>query len=303
MKLLKHFNIPALLLLAITMLTLKFGFLDRQEGIILALNQWQYFLLVLAAVLVAAGGFFINSVFGFGKDGNPDVSEAKGYNIYIVLNLAGIGLSYYLSNGLEKPMLLSGLFVLAAATMYVYATGLKQMLIVSNIIVALLIALPVIIVPLFMMFPILTLVPEEVRAQFTLLFRIFIDYTIFTFIIGLILSFVNDLANNDTDYNAGLNTLPILLGRGRTIKIVLGLSVIPVGLVLYYANEYLINLIYALGYVLLFILGLLAYFILKLFSAKATKDFIHLESILKLVLLFTAFSIMVITFNIDYVKH
>lgn len=303
MKFIKHFNIPALLLLAIAMLTLKFGFLDRNPDMLQALNQWQYFLLVFASVLVAAGGFFMNSVFGYGKDGNPEISEAKGYNIYIALNLIGIGIAYYLANGVDKAMLLTGVFAMVAFIMYIYATSLKQMTIVSNILVALLVAMPIIIVPLFQLYPILGIVPAETKGLFTTLFKILIDYTIFTFVIGLILSFVNDLSNTDADYNAGLNTLPILLGRDRTVKIILGLTLLPVAGLIIYADLYLLDLIYALGYILLFMLGLLIYFMLKLFGAKTTKEFQHLENILKLVLVFTAFSIMVITFNIAYVKQ
>ena len=303
MKLIKYFNIPDLLILTISLFIIKIGFLDSQAGAAQALNYWQYGLFILAVVLVAAGGFFMNNLFSVGKDTNPDVTEAKGYNIYIALNVVGIGLAWYLGNSVAKPMLLTGTFMIAAATMYFYANGLKQMIIVSNILVALLIALPVILVALFQLYPLIGITGTETTKLISLLFKVLIDYIVFAFVIGLLLTFVNDLTQTDADYNSDVTTLPILAGRARTIKIVLGLTVIPVGMILYYADAHLLDLPYALAYVLLFILGLLVYFMLKLFRAKTAKDFKHLEWILKLVLLFTAFSIMVITYNIGYAKQ
>ena len=185
MKLLKYFNIPELLILAIGMLTFKLGFLDRQAGALQSLSIGHYLLLILATVLVAAAGFFMNNVFGYGKDTNPDVHEGKGYNIYIALNLVGIGIVYYLSNMLGKPMLLTGLYVTAAATMYVYATSLKEMVVVSNILVGLLTGLPVLAIGLFQLYPLMGVATEESKPVLALLFKIFIDYSVFTAVIGL----------------------------------------------------------------------------------------------------------------------
>lgn len=302
MKLIKYFNIPDLLLLAVGMLTLKVGFLDQQPGALQALNLGEYLLLVLATVFVAAGGFFMNNVFGFGKDANPEVTESKGYNIYFALNIIGIGIVYYLANSLGKPMLLTGLYVFAAATMYFYATSLKEMLVANNVITAVLTALPVITVGLFQLFPILGIVPEDAKPMVSMLFTLFIDYSVFTFFVALALGIINDIATTDADYNAGVNTLPILIGRERSAKIAIGLTAIPVVLFVYYADKYLLQLIYALAYGVVFIVGLLAYSIIRLLQAKSAKDFTHIAGVVKLVLLFVAFFSVVLTYNINHVK-
>lgn len=302
MKLVKYFNIPELLILAIGMLTFKVGFLDRQQGALQSLDMGYYLLLILATVLVAAAGFFINNVFGYGKDTNPDISEGKGYNIYIALNLVGIGIVYYLSGMVGKPMLLTGLYVTAAATMYFYATSLKEMVVVSNLLVGLLTGLPVLAIGLFQLYPLIALATEETRALLSLLFRICMDYSIFMAFVGLALSLLYDLANSDADYNQGLNTLPIIIGRGRAAKIAAGLLLLPILMFLYYANANLLNLLYAVAYGLVFVVGLLAYAIIKVFQAKSARDFDHIIRIVKLVLLFASFSIAVVTLNITYAK-
>ena len=296
MKLLKLTGLPNLLLLALSLFVFKYGFLDRQAGFESALNNWQYALFVLACVLIAAGGFFMNTVFGYGKDTNTSISEAKGYNFYIALTLAGVALGYYIANFTGKPMFV-GIFIVAAATMYIYATSLKQTVLISNIVVALLMTLPIVAVGLFTIYPMLNPNNQPLLAT---LFSLMLDYAYFTFALSLLFTFINDLAHADADYNSGIDTLPILLGRARAVKIVLVFTLLPVCMVLYYGNTFLQDLLWAVGYGLLFIIAPFVYFLIKLWSATTEKDFAHLEKVLKLVLFFTALSIAVITLNIQY---
>jgi len=51
---------------------------------------------------------------------------------------------------------------------------------------------------------------------------------------------------------------------------------------------------------LVFIMAPLVYYLLKLWNAKTQKDFEQLETVLKIVLLFTVLSVAVVTFNIHY---
>ena len=55
MKFLKLIRYQNLLMIALMQLIFKYGFLDLQN-IPLALNDWQYLLLILTTVLLAAGG-------------------------------------------------------------------------------------------------------------------------------------------------------------------------------------------------------------------------------------------------------
>jgi 4-hydroxybenzoate polyprenyltransferase len=290
----KLFNIPALALLAVCMFAFRYGFLIQQPGFTPALNGWQYALLVLSCVLIAAGGFLINNTFGVGREHKAQLTEATVYNLYIALNIVAAGIGYYIANIGEKPMYL-GIFVVAAATLYLYATSLKQTFLISNILLALVMTLPLVAIGIFNIYYVLS---PETFALTRLMFEVLLDYIVFGFVINLILTFINDLANTDADYNAGLSTMPIVLGRARAVKIVLGFTLIPVALVLYYCQSHLLNLPVALGFVLLFVCGPLVYMLIKLWGAGSRKDFTHLEGLLKLVLLSTALSIVVITLTV-----
>ncbi|HRA72849.1 MAG TPA: geranylgeranylglycerol-phosphate geranylgeranyltransferase, partial [Flavobacterium sp.] len=187
LKLIRYQN---LLMLALMQLIFRYGFLELQN-IPLALADWQYGILVLATVCIAAGGYIINNIFDVQTDteNKPEnvivgkfISETKAYNLYIGFTVIGVAMGFYLSNVIEKPSFAS-IFIVIAATLYFYATSLKQSLLIGNFIVALLLSFSVIIIGIFDLFPI---TDEENRPVMGLLFSILLDYAIFAFIINFI---------------------------------------------------------------------------------------------------------------------
>jgi 4-hydroxybenzoate polyprenyltransferase len=295
-----------LLMLAFMQLIFRYGFLKLQK-IDLALSDWQYGLLVLSTVLIAAAGYVINDIFDQETDRNnkptkvivgKSISENKAYNIYAVLNVSGVAIGFYLSNVIMQPNF-AAIFILIAATLYIYATSLKQMLLIGNIVVALLLALSVIIIGVFDIFPAIHSGNQEIMAS---LFSILIDYAIFAFMINLLREIVKDLEDFNGDKQQEMKTLAIVLGIQKTSKLVFILSFIPIIALLYYVNNYLVsnNLIIATIYSLLFILGPLLYFSIKIWNVTSKTDFTILSKVLKWILFFGILSILIITLNIKY---
>lgn len=304
MKYLKLIRYQNLLLLALMQLLFRYGFLEYQN-IPLALNDWQYCLLVFATLMIAAGGYIINNIMDQPTDiiNKPNqvvvgkyISETNAYNIYLVLNVLGVGTGFYLSNTIEKPGF-AAIFIVISATLYLYATSLKQMILVGNIIVALLLAFSVLIIGIFDLLPVINPENKMVMAD---LFAILVDYALFAFVINFIREMVKDLEDVNGDYNQGMNTLPIALGIKRTSKVVLVLSLFPIIMVVMYIKKYFFayELYVATIYALISIVAPLLYFSIKMADAKKEKDFHHLSMILKLIILFGLFSIVVVTYNI-----
>jgi 4-hydroxybenzoate polyprenyltransferase len=129
-------------------------------------------------------------------------------------------------------------------------------------------------------------------------FSILMDYAIFAFIINLIREIVKDLEDMDGDYQTGMNTLPIAIGIQKTKVIVGGLTVIAVLILAYYLKTSLYELDYTLYYALVFIIGPLVYFGVKLSIAKTKNEFHQLSTILKIVLFFGILSVAVIVYNL-----
>ncbi|MFV5695307.1 geranylgeranylglycerol-phosphate geranylgeranyltransferase [Flavobacterium sp. LB3P122] len=304
MKYLKLIRYQNLLMLAFMQLVFRYGFIKFQN-IPLALNDFQYLLLVTSTVLLAAGGYVINNIFDQDTDAvnkpnnaivGKNISEAKAYNIYVALTCIGVGNGFYLSNVIQKPGFAS-VFILIAATLYFYATSLKQMILLGNIIVALLLAFSVVIIGIFDLYPV-TYVGNQ--QEMALIFSIILDYALFTFILNFIREIVKDLEDVSGDYSQGMNTLPIAIGISRTSKIVFTVSFIPIAAIVFYINNYLFQLQFVTLYLMLFVLGPLLYFTLKIWTAKTKNDFHKLSVLLKWILLFGIISIVVITINMKY---
>ncbi|MDI1317864.1 geranylgeranylglycerol-phosphate geranylgeranyltransferase [Flavobacterium sp.] len=304
MNFLKLIRYQNLLLLAFMQLIFRYGFLKLQS-IPLALSHFQYGLLVLSTVLIAAAGYIINDILDqeTDYDNRPEntivgrlVSEKTAYNMYFVLNILGVGIGYYLANVIQRPSF-AGLFIIISATLYMYATNLKQMLLLGNIIVALLLSLSVLIIGLFDLLPATGGDNIQVMGD---IFTILIHYAIFTFIINLIREIVKDMEDVEGDYNQGMSTLPIAIGIDKTTKVVFALGIMATVLLLLYINVNLMNskLYYAVVYTLLFIVAPMIFFIIKIWTAQTKKEFHLLSTVLKWIIFFGILSVLIITLNI-----
>ena len=304
MKYLKLIRYKNLILLAFMQLIFCFGFL-KLEKIDLSLANWQYILLVLSTVCIAAGGYIINNIMDQDSDleNKPkdvvvgvSISETVAYNLYIGFTLVGVCIGYYLSNVIMRPSFLL-VFILPSALLYIYATSLKQIMIIGNVVVASMLSLSIIIIGLFMIFP---ATYDGNVEKMRVVFSVLIDYAIIAFIINFIREIVKDLEDINGDSLQGMKTLPIVFGEDKTRKLVFILSFVPIIFIIYYVNNYLFQLQYATVYILGFIVGPLLYFMIKIWSAKTKKEYHHLSNILKLIILFGTISIMIIALNKQY---
>lgn len=284
---------------------IRYGFLNFQN-INLALTDFQFIILVLVTSFIAAGGYVINNIVDQETDTinkkqvivGQAINEGTAYNLYIAFNVLGVGGGFYLSNVIEKPGF-ALLFIIISGLLYLYATSLKQSLLIGNSIVALLTAVSVIIVGLFDLLPMIT---PETQFHLGILFEIILDYALFAFLINFIREIIKDLEDVNGDYILGMNTLPIAIGVARTSQIVLVTTALIIIYLLYYTYIYYFinNLYISTLYSLLTIIAPLLFFCVKLSSAKIAADFRTLSLILKLVLLFGIISICVNTLNILY---
>jgi 4-hydroxybenzoate polyprenyltransferase len=304
MKYLQLIRYQNLLMLALMQLVFRYGFLNQQDCF-LALADWQYLLLVLSTVLIAAAGYVINDIFDQETDSinRPNsqivgklITESKAYNIYVALNILGVSIGFYLSNVIEKPSFAT-IFIFIAACLYFYATTLKKVLLLGNLMVAFVLGLSVLIIGVFDLYP---ATHKGNQDQMRMLFGILTDYAFFAFLINFIREIVKDAEDFKGDYNQGMQTLPILLGVGRTSKVIFGLLLVPIGIVFWYVNSYLMfnDLYFAVLFLLFLVLSPLLYCLIKSWTAKSTSDFRHLSLLLKWILFFGILSIVVINYNI-----
>lgn len=292
---LKLVRIPNLLMIVLTQSLLKFGLLHG-FGISITLSALGFSLLCLSTVCIASAGNVINDIHDLDTDkiNKPNqvvigskISLNTAYAIYIILSVIGVGIGFYLSNLIGKPGF-SAIFIIISALLYLYATYLKNILVVGNLVISFLVALSIIIVGLFDLMPAIT--PENQQTQSTV-FSIILDYALFAFLLNWLREMVKDQQDIKGDYNAGRNTLPIAIGSKRASLGIFIVGILPIIAVIYYLYEYLFNYIWAVLYVLLLIVAPLLYFQINIWTAESKKEFSKLSVLLKIIMLFGILSL------------
>ena len=293
-----------LLMIALVQYLIKYALLlpfQESHGVYVALNDFYFALLVFATLCIAAGGYVINDIYDLATDRinkpekiiiNRDISEQNGFSIFIILNIIGVGLGFYLSNYVGTSALFVFFFA-SSALLYIYATALKQMAVVGNVVVSLVVALSILVVGVFELFPVMA--PGNRRVQIVF-FNVIRDYSIFAFMISLIREIVKDIEDIDGDYKAGMQTLPIIIGRDRTNQTAFFLTLITLGAVIYYIIVYFFKQLWITGYFLILVVAPLIYICIKLFNAEQKSHFKHISLLLKLVMLTGILSMLLYNF-------
>lgn len=289
-----------LLFIVLTMFLIKYG-LFEPFGVAITLNLLGFLLLVLAVISVAASGYIINDIFDVKADlqNKPDrtivnnkISEKAAYRLFFILNIIGVGLGFYLSNMIGRPGF-SAFFIFGSAILYLYNSQLQQTLLVGNILISLIVGLVPVGVGLYDLLPAIT--PDNQQTQ-SVIFSILIDYSIFAFLINLLREITKDQQDLDGDHNAGYRTIPIVLGKNRTNKVLFSLGLLPLAFLIYYTYTYLFENISAVLYTLFFLIAPLLYYQVIILTATKKKEYARLSLVLKIILFFGLVSIGLLQF-------
>ena len=266
-----------------------------------ALTNFNFALLVMATLCIAAAGNIINDIYDVDIDRinkpkrvliGKSISEKNANYLFIILNVIGVGIGFYLANTVGKANF-AVLFVIISSLLYIYASYLKAVLIIGNILVSVLVAMSLIIVVVFDILPILS---PEISDLYSPVYKIVFDYALFAFFLNFIREIVKDILDVNGDKNGEIKSLPIVLGKSRTIKIVFVLGIIAVATVTYYMYINLYTNQIASFYFLFFIIGPLLLFCIKTWSAKTNKEIQFLSIWLKICMFFGMCSLLLYPF-------
>lgn len=282
---------------------IKYG-LFHPFGIDVSLNTFNFLLLVVATLCIAAAGNIINDIYDveIDKINKPEkvligkkISEQTANQLFIVLNVIGVAIGFYLANSIGKPAF-AALFIVFSALLYLYASYLKGMFLIGNLLVSALVAMSLIIVALFDLLPAVTL---ENQVSQSAVFKIVLYYSLFAFSINFIREIVKDLQDINGDKKGGMNTLPIAIGRKRATSIVFILGVLMVLGVIFYMYVHLYNQQTLMLYFLFAIVAPLLYFCIKAWDAETLKQYAFLSKLLKIIMFLGICSIPLFSFTIS----
>lgn len=244
----------------------------------------------IASVFISAGGYVINDYYDVEIDKANRMSVIIGESIdkvyavrfYLTLTvigvLAGIAAGVILNN-----TLFSGSFLVIAFLLWSYSHSLKKIFPWGNLLVAFLSAYPV-----FIMYWAVSMVyPESLKADGSWIMMTYFvfGYGFFAFAVHLLREIIKDAEDYSGDSAFGARTLPLLLGKKRTVHVCLALSA-GIMLLLFYVQVLLLSedFIFLPAYLLL-VQVLFIRLWMKLQKAKLPEDFYKASTNAKVIML------------------
>lgn len=289
MKYLNLIRWKNLIIIALSQTLIKYALFEPSDATT-TLNWFGFSLLVFATICISAAGYVINDIYDIETDlvNRPEkvivgksVSEKAANNLFIILNVVGVLIGFYLSHLIDKSSFFA-LFVVISALLYVYASYLKQTFLIGNLVVSTLVAFSLIIVGIFELLPIINPQNQAVQLYW---FNILLIFALFAFMINFLREVLKDIQDVDGDHKQGMNTVPIVLGRNRAKNILFVLSFIPTLVLIYFIVNVLYLYIFVVSYFLLMVIAPMILITIKLFNAKSKKDYQIISNLLKLVML------------------
>lgn len=221
---------PNLLIIALVQYLIRF-FIIESLGVPHVLNHFYFFMGVLCSIALAAAGYVVNDIYDIEADkaNKPHrmviengLSLNGAWTVYGVLNAIAVISGYLIAeaSGFENLWLLP---VVAMALLYLYAVDLKKRILLGNILVSLLTALPVFLVALFDVLPAANAQNADVIQP---IFYVITAYAGFAFFTNLIREIIKDAEDVEGDDQEGYRTLAIVLGRSNVRYIVALLLVV-----------------------------------------------------------------------------
>ena len=285
-------RLPNLLIIVLTQSLIRWSLMSpllKANGIFLQMSTSLFVALMLATLLITAGGYVINDYFDRKIDtvNNPEevivgrsISLRHSMTIHLVLTAIGVLLGFYVAWAIDY-FVLGILFLLGSGILWFYSTTYKRQVFLGNFIVALMTAMVPMIILLFEL-------PLQYRKYGNLLASgdFGLSYLVlwvgcfsaFAFILTLAREIIKDAEDIRGDASFGRRTLPAVVGLPVSKAIVIALYVITaLSLVLIYLF-YLPDRI-TLIYITAFLIIPLAVTVFLTLKAKDQKDF-HVISIL-----------------------
>lgn len=292
MDFLKLIRCKNLFMVLLTLILTKYFLLDS----IVPNNNFSilYFVIFSLSVLfISAFGYVINDYFDVKTDliNKPTkvyvtkiISKKDAFKISLILAIIGLTLGSVVSYLMLKTKLVS-IYIFVIVSLYFYSNYLKKIAVLGNLLVAILCALPIFLLFLFI------IGDNYIIYQNILFCYPILIYLLFAIGITFIRELIKDIEDVNGDLKIKAKTLPIIIGRKRAANIAFFFSFLLLvicirGLLVLQKNTGI------LLYSIIFIILPLLFFLYKLWSAKSKKDFTLLSNLLKIILFFGILSML-----------
>ncbi|MFD2033626.1 geranylgeranylglycerol-phosphate geranylgeranyltransferase [Belliella marina] len=202
-----------LLIVAFAQMMAAYFLVETNRRGLPVLQDIDLYLMVLATVILTAGGYVINDYYDVKIDyiNKPnEVVIGKGMRrrvaifYHTLLNFTGIGIAWIVSPRIGV------IFFIAAFLLWLYSNLLKRLPFVGNFVVALLTGTAIWMVGYYYQ-----------KSELLVL-----TYAIFAFFINLIREIIKDIEDRQGDRKHGCRTLPIVIGFRNTKRVIFAIAIV-----------------------------------------------------------------------------
>ena len=271
------------------------------------LSHFRFGLLVLASIFLAASGYVINDYFDVKIDrlnrpekvvvGN-DFKRREAMFFHVILTFLGVFIGLFLSYVVRKETW-AFMFLLIPVFLWYYSTTFKKQGFIGNLVVSGLTALVSIIVVSFEFGALERVHGQEIinSEACTMAWYWTLGFAFFAFITTLIREIVKDMEDMQGDKAEGCQTLPIVIGVKFSKIFVLLITVFTIFSIwaLYFYVNKINSYKYSLYYFMLLITLPFVVSLIMLFKANTSKQYHHLSSMYKIIMLMGILYIFVIS--------
>ena len=295
---LKIIRLPNLAIIVLTQYLLRiciigtwFGF----SGVEPSMSEFNFFLLVLSTILIAAGGYVINDIFDVETDQinkpekiliNKSIPISIAYKMYYGLTITGTLIGFYLAFAVQY-FLLGFIFVATVLLLWYYSSKYQKKVLWGNIFISGLSAMVIIIVWLFELYALRAdiLTYTEVMKHIRMVSIIIAAYALFAFLVSMIREIAKDIEDLDGDKVAEYTTLPIVYGvkKAKLLTSVLILaSIFFLAFAMYFL--YVKGIMMVFWYLLVAVQTLFVFLLYNLMKAESKEDFQFLSNACKIIM-------------------
>lgn len=296
-----------LLMIIITMVLMRYAVLHplvSKIGVVLLNNPseeiamrlqfplYDFILLVLATVLITAGGYVINDYFDIKTDLINRGKVIVGTRIprrtammwHLILNALGIGIGFYIS-WRAGYFMMGALFLIVSGLLYFYSASYKRQFLIGNLIVALLTAAVPMMVAIFEWPALYQFYAANTASSpdIDFVFYWLGGFALFAFLTTLIREIIKDIEDFEGDKAYGRNTVPVVLGINSSKIVTAGLifiTIILIYLVWYFYVHDLITFTYISATVVIPLL----FVAVRIKGSSSKENFHNASNLMKLVM-------------------
>ena len=265
----------------------------EEVPMVLRFPWYNFVLLVLATVLLTAGGYVINDYFDIKTDlinkgkvlVGTRIARRKAMMWHNILNITGVIIGFYISWSLGYTMM-GVLFLLVSGLLYFYSASYKRQFLIGNIIVAVLTAMVPLLVVLYEWPALYRYYAVHATSVPSLKFVFYwvAGFAFFAFLTTLTREIIKDIEDFEGDVAYGRNTVPVVIGTLMSRVVSVCLIVITI-ILLYIVWYFFVFDRITLIYISLTIVIPLLIAIVKLITGTKKEHLHFASSIMKFVML------------------